>query len=306
MASLYARLFNRQSIRKSRRVAEVHYNLGNDFYRAMLGNRMAYTCAYWENARTLNEAEEDKLELVCQKLELKRGMTVLELGCGWGSFAKYAAERYDVSVLGVNIAEEQVKLGRELCKGLPVDLRVQDYREVKGLFDRVVSIGIMEHIGPKNYRTYMRHAADHLKDDGIAFIHTISQNTTNYHCDPWFDRYIFPNAVTPSLQLLTAAMEGLFVVEDYQNIGPHYDPTLMAWYENMTRAWPSLKDKYGERFYRIMKYYLLSSAGCFRARRSQVAQIVMTKPGRLQPKCRAGGFPLKSQLLAEESVIERR
>jgi len=306
LAALYARLVNRQTVRRAHKVAETHYNLGNDFYRAMLGKRMTYTCAYWKNARNLDDAEEAKLELVCRKLQLKPGMSVVEFGCGWGSFAKYAAENYGVKVLGVNIAEEQVKLGRELCRGLPVELRVQDYREVQGQFDRVVSIGIMEHVGPKNYVTYMKEAARCLRDDGIAFIHTICQNTTDYHCDPWFDRYIFPNAVTPSMQLLSAAMEGHFVMEDCHNIGPHYDPTLIAWYDNLTRAWPTLKDKYGERFYRMMKYYLLSSAGCFRSRSSQVVQIVMTKPGKVQPDCRMNVRPGGQKPAREEPVLERR
>jgi cyclopropane-fatty-acyl-phospholipid synthase len=288
---LLARLSNRQTVGRSRQVADVHYNLGNDVFQAMLGKRMAYTCAYWDDARGLDEAEEAKLELVCRKLELRPGMTVLEYGCGWGAFAKYAAERHGAAVLGVNIAEEQVKLGRELCRGLPVELRVQDYRQVVGRFDRVISMGIMEHIGPKNYRTYMENAARCLKDDGIAFIHTITRNDSAYNCDPWFDRRIFPNGTTPSLRQLAEAAEGLFVVEDCHNIGPQYDPTLMAWHDNLARGWPALQESYGERFYRTMKYYLLSSAGSFRSRRSQVFQFVMTKPGRVQPRCRVGAAP---------------
>jgi cyclopropane-fatty-acyl-phospholipid synthase len=292
---LLARLGNRQTLSRSREVAELHYNLGNDVFQTMLGRRMAYTCAYWNDANGLDEAEEAKLELVCRKLELKPGMTVLEYGCGWGAFARYAAERHGVAVLGVNIAEEQVRLGRELCRGLPVELVVKDYRQVVGRFDRVVSMGIMEHIGPKNYRAYMETAARCLKDDGIAFVHTIVGNVSGYVCDPWFDRRIFPNGVTPSLRQLTAAAEGLFVVEDAHNIGPQYDPTLMAWHDNLARGWQSLKEKYGERFYRTMKYYLLSSAGTFRSRRSQVFQLVMTKPGRVQPRCRvdARSAPLR-------------
>ncbi|NNN07440.1 MAG: cyclopropane fatty acyl phospholipid synthase [Elusimicrobia bacterium] len=283
---LLARLFNRQSLGRARHVVDAHYNLGNDVFQAMLGKRMAYTCAYWNGAGDLDEAEEAKLELVCRKLELRPGMTVLEYGCGWGAFAKYAAERHGAAVLGVNIAEEQVKLGRELCRGLPVELLVEDYRNIRGRFDRVISMGIMEHVGPKNYRTYMESAARCLKDDGIAFIHTIARNDSALVCDPWFDRRIFPNGATPSLRQLSHAAEGLFVVEDAHNIGPQYDPTLLAWHDNLTRGWHALREKYGERFYRTMKYYLLSSAGAFRSRRAQVFQLVMTKPGRVQPRCR--------------------
>lgn len=286
LGALAARVLNLQTRERSRRVADVHYNLGNDLFQAMLGKRMSYTCAYWEDARSLDEAEDAKLELVCRKLELKPGMTVLDLGCGWGAFAKYAAERHGVGVVGVNIASEQVKFGRRLCQGLPVELRITDYREVRGSFDRVVSIGLMEHVGPKNYRTYMAAAARCLKPDGIAFIHTIGQNATTYRCDPWFDRHIFPNGVTPSLSRLTQAMEGRFVVEDVHNIGPHYDRTLLAWDENLARGWPELREKYGDRLYRTLRFYLLASAGSFRSRQSQLFQIVMTKPGRSQPRCR--------------------
>jgi len=281
-----ARILNRQTLRRSRRVADMHYNLGNDLFRAMLGRTMAYTCAYWKGARNLDEAQEAKLDLVCRKLELRPGMTVLEYGCGWGTFARFAAANYGVKVLGINIAEEQVKFGREVCRGLPVELRVQDYRQVEGSFDRVVSIGIMEHIGPKNHRGYMENAARRLKDDGIAFVHTIGRNESAWRIDPWFDRNIFPNGVIPSLRQLSGAMEGLFVMEDCHNIGPNYDPTLLAWHENLSRHWPQFRQAYGERFYRMMKYYLLSSAGAFRARELQLFQMVMTKPGRLQPDCR--------------------
>jgi cyclopropane-fatty-acyl-phospholipid synthase len=257
---------------------------GADVFQAMLGKRMTFACAYWDGARDLDEAETAKLDLVCRKLELDPGMTVLEYGCGWGAFAKFAAERHGVGVLGVDVAEERVTLGRQACRGLPVELRVQDYREVQGRFDRVVSTGILEHLGPKDYRRCLERAARCLKDDGIAFIHTIARNDAAARFDAWFDR-----REAPSLRELAAAAEGLFVVEDCQNIGPHFDPTLMAWHANLARAWPSLRDKYGERFYRTMKYCLLSSAGAFRSRRGQVYQLVLTKPGRAQPRFRAGG-----------------
>ncbi len=284
--ALYGRVRNLQTVERAKAVARRHYDLGNDLFQVMLGRRLCYTCAYWKGARSLDEADEAKLELVCRKIELGPGMTVLELGCGWGSFAKYAAEKYGARVVGYNISQEQVALGRRLCAGLPVELRQQDYRLARGVYDRVVSIGIMEHVGPKNYRAYMETAARCLKDDGIAFVHTIGGNVSATRCDPWFDKHIFPNGVTPSLSQLARAMEGLFVAEDCHNIGPHYDPTLMAWHENLSRGWPGLAQRYGERFFRMMRYYLLASAGTFRSRMSQLYQIVMTKPGRRQPACR--------------------
>lgn len=271
---------------RCRKAAGVRDGLGNDLFQAMLGKRMSCTCAYWKDARSLDDAEDAKLELVCRKLELKPGMSVLDLGCGWGAFARYAAERHGVSVTGVNIAAEQVALGRELCKGLPVALRVQDYRDVRGRFDRVVSLGLMEQIGPRGCRAYMAAAAQCLKADGIALIHTIGRNVPASGGDPWFDGGVLPGGETPTLSRLAGAMEGHFVVEDVHNIGPHYDPTLLAWHDSLARRWPELRGKYGDRLYRTLKFSLLSAAGSFRARRSQLFQIVMTRPGRVQPNCR--------------------
>jgi cyclopropane-fatty-acyl-phospholipid synthase len=213
-------------------------------------------------------------------------MKVLELGCGWGSFAKYAAEKYGVEVLGVTVSAEQVALGMELCQGLPVELRLQDYREVDGEYDRVISIGVMEHVGFKNYRTYMEVVDRTLKDGGIGFFHTIGSNTSEITTNAWTQKYIFPNGMLPSISQLAYAMEGLFIVEDWHNFGPDYDPTLMAWHSNFEKAWPGLKQKYGERFYRMWKYYLLSSAGGFRARHTQLWQVVFTRQGDPQPDCR--------------------
>ncbi len=283
---LRSKLFNLQKPSRAKQVGERHYDIGNDLYTAMLDKRLNYTCAYWKNAKNLDEAQEAKLELICKKIGLEPGMTVLELGCGWGSFAKYAAEKYGVHVTGLNISKRQIELGRELCKGLPVELKLQDYREATGKYDRVISIGIMEHVGYKNYRTYMEVVDRTLKDDGIAFFHTIGGNVSVTTANAWTTKYIFPNGMIPSIAQLAKAMEGLFVVEDWHNFGPDYDKTLMAWYHNFEAAWPRLKDKYGERFYRMWRYYLLSSAAGFRSRENQLWQVVMTKPGREQPNCR--------------------
>jgi cyclopropane-fatty-acyl-phospholipid synthase len=283
---LRSKLFNLQSPARAFEIGEHHYDLGNDLYQAMLDKRLNYTCAYWRNASNLDEAQEAKLDLVCRKIGLKPGMTVLELGCGWGSFAKYAVEKYGVEVRGVTVSKEQVDLGMELCQGLPVELILQDYREVEGQYDRVISIGIMEHVGAKNYRTYMEVVERTLKPGGIGFFHTIGFNTSQITTNAWTVKYIFPNGMLPSIAQLAKAMEGLFVVEDWHNIGPDYDPTLMAWYENFERAWPQLKDRYGERFYRMWRFYLLSSAGGFRSRHNQLWQVVFTRMGDPQPDCR--------------------
>jgi cyclopropane-fatty-acyl-phospholipid synthase len=283
---LKSRLFNLQSPTRAFEVGEYHYDLGNDLYRAMLDRRMNYTCGYWKNATDLDEAQEAKLDLVCQKIGAHPGMRVLELGCGWGSFAKFAAERYGVQVLGVTVSKEQVALGMELCKGLPVELRLQDYRTVEGQYDAVISIGIMEHVGYKNYRTYMQIAERCLKPGGVAFVHTIGSNQDNTSADPFTNKYIFPNGMLPSIAQLSKAMENIFVIEDLHNIGPHYDPTLMAWCANFDQAWPELKGRYDERFRKMWRYWLLSGAGGFRSRWQQLWQFVMTRLGDPQPDCR--------------------
>jgi cyclopropane-fatty-acyl-phospholipid synthase len=283
---LKPRLVNLQKRSRAYQVGEQHYDLGNDLYRAMLDKRMNYTCGYWKNATTLDEAQEAKLELVCKKIALRPGLTVLELGCGFGSFAAYAAERYGVSVRGVTVSRRQVELGNELCKGLPVELALQDYRSVSGRYDRVVSVGIMEHVGYRNYRTYMKVVDRTLKPDGIAFVHTIGGNVSTTTSNAWTTRYIFRNGMLPSIHQLGKAMEGLFVMEDWHNFGPDYDRTLLAWHRNFEDAWPVLQTNYPERFRRMWRYYLLSSAGGFRSRSTQLWQIVLTRPGSPQPACR--------------------
>jgi cyclopropane-fatty-acyl-phospholipid synthase len=283
---LRSQLFNLQNSSRAFQVGQQHYDLGNDLYQAMLDRRLTYSCGYWKNAKDLNEAQEAKLDLVCRKIGLQPGMSVLDLGCGWGSFAKYAAEKYGVSVLGVTVSKEQLTLGTDLCKGLPIELRLQDYREVEGKFDRVISIGSFEHIGYKNYHTYMQVTDRCLKEGGFGLIHSIGSNISTTGADQFTNKYIFPNGMLPSIQQIGAAMEGLFVMEDWHNFGPYYDPTLMAWHANFETAWPDLKKNYSERFHRMWNYYLLSSAGGFRSRSQQLWQIVFTRPGTTQPDCR--------------------
>ncbi len=277
-----AAFINQQTKRRSRVVGELHYNLGNDLFKLMLDRRMVYSCGYWKKAKTLDEAQEDKLDLICQKLYLKPGMKVLDIGCGWGSFAKFAAERYQVEVVGVSISQEQVELGKQMCQGLPVDIRFQDYRDVEGIFDRVVSIGAFEHIGEKNYHTFMSVAAKCLKDDGLFLLHTIGRNrptTVISPTDPWFAKNIFPNSQLPAASQIAKASEGIFIMEDWHNFGPDYDKTLMAWFHNFDNHWDELKDNYSESFYRMWKYYLLGSAAGFRTRGMQLWQTVFSKRG---------------------------
>ena len=279
-------VLNLQAASRSGRSVEAHYDIGNDLYTRMLDPRMVYSCAYWKNSSTLAEAQEAKLDLVCRKLGLEPGMRVLDIGCGWGGLAAFAAERYGCSVVGITLSKDQLALGREMWKHLDVDLRLADYRTVSGTFDRVASIGMMEHVGPKNHRRFMQIVHRCLADDGIALIHTISGRRSRRHGTPFVEKYIFPNAVSPSLAQLGTATEGLFALEDLQNIGPDYERTLLAWWENFDRAYPDLKHAYDERFYRMWTFYLLAAAGAARARDAQVFQLVLTKVGRRQPECR--------------------
>lgn len=286
--ALKSRVFNLQTQRKAFHIAEVHYNLGNDLYQAMLDKRLNYSCGYWQNATNLDEAQEAKLDLICRKIELEPGMSVLDLGCGFGGFAKFAAEKYQARVTGYTVSDQQVNLGREMCRGLPVEFKLEDYRRANGQYDRVISIGFMEHVGYRNYSTYMDVVYRCLKPDGIALLHTIGSNVSTTHSNAWTSKYIFPNGVLPSIAQISQASEKVFVIEDLHNFGPHYDKTLLAWYDNFSKAWPQLREKYSDRFYRMWRYYLLSCAGGFRARGTQLWQFVMTCQGRTQPASRFG------------------
>lgn len=286
--ALRARVLNLQSITRSFGNGQHHYDIGNDLYEAMLGGRLLYTCAYWANATTLDEAQDAKLDLVCRKVGIKPGMRVLDLGCGWGGFAAFAAEHYGAHVTGLTVSHEQVRWAKEHYPDLSIDIRLDDYRNATGVYDAVVSIGLMEHVGWKNYRAYMELVDRLLAPGGVAFIHTIGANAARSHIDPWFHKYIFPNAVIPTLARLASAMEGILIPEDVHNIGEDYDRTLMAWWYKFDAAWPTLRARYGEPFYRRWKYYLLACAGAFRARSQQLYQIVMTRPGTPSPAGRRG------------------
>ena len=267
--------------RKARafQVGEKHYDIGNELFALMLDKRMVYSCAYWENAGNLDDAQEAKLDLICRKLGLEPGDRVLDIGCGWGSFAKYAAEKYKAEVVGITVSKEQAALGRELCAGLPVEIRIMDYRDMDGKFDHIVSVGMFEHVGHRNYRTYMKKVRNCLKDDGLFLLHTIGDGVSHVTVDPWLGRYIFPNSLIPSMKQISTSLEGLFTVENVQNFGFYYDPTLTSWFRNFDNNWDKIKERYDGRFYRMWKYYLLSSAGAFRSRTLQVWQFVLSPKG---------------------------
>jgi cyclopropane-fatty-acyl-phospholipid synthase len=271
------RLLNLQSFARAFQVGERHYDIGNDVFEAMLDSSMSYSCAYWAKAETLEQAQQDKLDMICRKLELKPGERLLEIGCGWGGLARHAAANYGVTVLGVTVSKEQQKLAQERCAGLPVDIRLMDYRLLEGRFDKIVSVGMFEHVGPKNYPVYFQKTFDLLEDDGLFLLHTIGHHRTTVGTDPWIDRYIFPNGKVPSAAQITRNLEERFIIEDWHNFGQDYDRTLMAWWENFDRAWPQLQGRYEQRFYRMWKYYLMCCAGYFRSRQGQLWQLVLSK-----------------------------
>ncbi len=277
--ALPAVIFNPGRRSRAFQVGEHHYDIGNEVYRHMLDKRMIYSCGYWKDASDLDSAQEAKLDLICRKIGLRSGDKVLDIGCGWGGFAKYAAEKYGASVVGITVSKEQVSLAREYCQGLPIEIRLQDYRAVNEKFEHIISIGMFEHVGCKNYRTYMETAHRCLKDEGIFLLHTIGNSQSNVAVDLWLDKYIFPNSMIPSMKQISASVEGLFIIEDWHNFGCYYDPTLRSWFQNFDRNWRQLRPVFGDRFYRMWKYYLLSSAGSFRSRYMQVWQIVFSKKG---------------------------
>jgi cyclopropane-fatty-acyl-phospholipid synthase len=274
------RLLNLQSARRAFHVGKHHYDTGNDVFEAMLDSSMSYSCGYWANAVTLEQAQQAKLELICRKLALQPGERLLDIGCGWGGLARHAAEHYGVEVTGITVSQQQYQLARERCAGLPVTIQLMDYRDLQGGFDKVVSVGMFEHVGPKNYTHYFATVERLLDDEGLFLLHTIGDHTTSHYTDPWIDKYIFPNGKLPSAQQLTYALEGRFVIEDWHNFGQDYDRTLMAWWHRFDAAWPELGKHYDERFYRMWHYYLMCCAGLFRSRQGQLWQLVLSKQGR--------------------------
>ena len=277
-------VMNQQSRTRAFRVGEQHYDIGNELFEVMLDNQMQYSCGYWKGADTLEQAQLNKLDLICRKLKLEPGHRLLDIGCGWGGLAHYAARNYGVEVIGLTVSREQQALAQERCDGLPVRILLQDYRSVAGKFDRLVSVGMFEHVGLKNYRIFMKLANRLLEKDGLFLLHTIGTNVTSCDVDPWIQKNIFPNGKIPSQTQIAHALEGLMLMEDWQNFGPDYDKTLMIWNRNFEQHWPELQKRYpdknyDEQFYRMWRYYLLQCAGAFRARALQLWQLVLRPVG---------------------------
>ncbi len=273
------RLINRQSKRRAFAVGEQHYDIGNDVFEAMLDPSLSYSCGYWARAQDLEQAQQDKLDMVCRKLALEPGERLLDIGCGWGGLARHAAEHYGVQVFGITVSRQQLALARQRCAGLPVRLELMDYRDLQGRFDKIASVGMFEHVGPKNYRSFFAIARRLLAADGLLLLHTIGDSTTSVETDPWIDKYIFPNGKLPSAQQIAAAVEADLVIRDWHEFGFDYDRTLMTWWANFNAAWPLLQHNYSQRFYRMWKYYLHACAASFRVGQTQLWQIVLSQRG---------------------------
>ncbi len=283
LLALKSRLMNLQSRARAWQVGERHYDSGNELFEAMLDPTMSYSCGYWANGATLEQAQRAKLELICRKLQLRPGMTLLDIGCGWGGLMRHAAEQYGAICVGLTISREQAEWAGRQLQGLPARVELVDYREFRPAggqrFDRLVSVGMFEHVGPKNYRSYFELARRHLREDGLFLLHSIGKNRPGGANDPWIEKYIFPNGRLPSVGELTRAAEREFVLEDLHNFGADYDRTLMAWLERFDAAWPRLQPRYPERFRRMWRYYLMACAGGFRARDNQLWQLVLSPRG---------------------------
>jgi cyclopropane-fatty-acyl-phospholipid synthase len=277
--ALADRLINKQSLRRAFKVGEHHYDVGNDVFEAMLDPTMSYSCGYWAHASDLDRAQRDKLDMICRKLELQPGDRLHDIGCGWGALAEHAARHFGAQVTGITVSRQQLQFARRRCAGLSVQLELMDYRSLNGRFDKIASVGMFEHVGPKNYRLFFDTARRLLADDGLFLLHTIGRDTGQGETDPWIEKYIFPNGKLPLARQIATAIEPRLQIRDWHEFGADYDRTLMAWWENFNRAWPSLRAAYGQRFYRMWKYYLHSCAGGFRAGQMQLWQLVLSPRG---------------------------
>jgi cyclopropane-fatty-acyl-phospholipid synthase len=270
-------LYNTQSLPRSQHVLKKHYELNLPLFANMLDPLMQYSCAHFGNTKTLPEAQVEKLDLIARKLEISERDTLLDIGSGWGGLAKYFSENKGCSVTGINISQKQIQFSEKFAPSQKVSFQNRDYRQIEGIFDKVVSVGMFEHVGPQNYRAFMKSAHKALRPGGLLLIQSITKSTSDKICDPWIKRNIFPNSHIPSLAQVSAAAEDLFVLESVQNIGEHYDKTLMCWHKNFTKNWEKISPSFDSAFQRKWTYYLLTCAGVFRARELGCCQVLFRK-----------------------------
>ena len=274
---LYAMRVN--SLSRSRHNVHHHYDLGNDFYKLWLDERMVYTCAYYDTpAATLAEAQVAKLEHVCRKLKLRPGQKVIETGCGWGALALHMAEHHDVNVIAYNNSHEQVAFARERAAAMGLDERVtfveDDYRKIDQRCDVFVSIGMLEHVGLLNFRTLGELIKRSLKPDGIGLVHSIGRSHPG-RMDPWIVKHVFPGGHIPSLSEMMSVFEPQrFSVLDVENLRLHYARTCAGWLDNFEAVADQVEDMYDEEFVRMWRLYLAGSSAGFQSGTLQLYQVL--------------------------------
>lgn len=274
-----ARLANLQSVGRAAQVAEAHYDLGNDLFEAMLGPTMVYSCGYFRGTDDLDAAQTAKMDLICRKLGVRAGDRLLDVGCGFGSLLLHAEEHYGCTGVGITVSKEQLAYASERLRGKRSRVVLLDYRSrdlaALGPFDKIASVGMFEHVGTKNYRAFFEVTRRLLAPSGLLLLHTVGNDHSP--TDAWINRYIFPNGMLPKAAEITAAANGLFVLEDWHNFRADYDKTLLAWHERFER-FAAARPDLPRRFYRMWRYYLLGMAGGFRSGdRNQLWQVVFSK-----------------------------
>ena len=286
---------HRHSKKRDAAAISHHYDVGNDFYRLVLGPSMVYSCAVWsDESKSLEEAQEEKLDLVCRKLGLQPGQRLLDVGCGWGSFALHAAERYGVTVVGITISTEQAELVRKRVAeaGLTdrVEIRVQDYRDIDdGPYDAISSIGMSEHVGREQLDHYVSQLHGLLRPGGRMLNHAISWNAGPTEDDPdsFLPRYVFPDGQMLSLsEVMTALEGGGFEVLDVEALRRHYALTLRAWVKNLEEQWDEAVRLTSEGRARVWRLYMASSALGFEGGLTGVNQVLVQKAGGEEPPLR--------------------
>lgn len=282
--NLRRKLFNLQGKRRAKQVVNSHYDLPTALFETMLGPSMTYSCAYWQGTVSLEQAQENKLDLICRKLGVAPGDRILELGCGFGSFARHASRRYGCTVVGVTLSGAQARYARSLCDGLPVEIHQADYRDLQTYsdgkpFSRIVSIAMFEAVGRRSFRGFMEVVDRLLQDGGSWLLHTIGDAVCS--SDPWLDKHIFPNGELPSHDQIEDAARSLFSLHDTHEFGSDYALTLAAWETNFRRGWHELRRSnprvFDGRFFRKWIYYLSCCRGAFLAGDLYLWQILMAR-----------------------------
>lgn len=269
------------TLKGSRKNIRHHYNLGNEFFSRFLGPTMAYTCAYFNSpGDTLDQAQANKFELICRKLRLKDGDHIADLGCGWGGFLIHAAQNYGITGVGVTLSESQHDYANKRIADLGLQDRIKvelcDYRNLEGRYDKLSSIGMMEHVGIRFVPGCFAKIQSLLKPGGIGLVHTIG-NDVLHKADPWTDKYIFPGAQVPTLSLMVESISkvGMNVV-DVENLRLHYEPTIYEWIKLYTANKDWICETYDETFYRAYQLYLEVSASSFRYGDNRLFHVLFT------------------------------